>query len=168
MGRKVPVANDGSNYYQARQFNDPYDRDNGNPCVEVSGSSYTRQNSAYTLVSAPKHGKDTFVGADFTFNGNFQSLTFVTRDTWTVGGSFTMEARLGEPVQWVSENGTYLTLEQQQALQEQYVAVPDHEFTPNFWGQCDLCPAHNMYRREISAHLFVIQETPDWLHELAS
>jgi hypothetical protein len=174
VGQKIPVANDGSNYYQARQYNDPYDRDTGNPCEEIgSSNSYISQGSLYTIVSQPKFGKDTFVAADSGFgtnSNNWQSIiTTTTASVWPE--AFTLEARLGEPTTWVAADGRALTLEQQQALQEAYTRVPDHEFESNFWGQCERCPTHNIYRREMNAHLFVIQEersAEDWLLELAS
>jgi hypothetical protein len=179
VGRKIPRGNDGSNYYAAREYNSndiiyesALDALASNPCAEVwSHSGYSRQN-AYVVATQPKQGKktyingnlDTFVGMDVSISGNdvwqpiqadWSNGTYIAEYTFTTGSTFST-----------------VSPEDQARLQEEYTRVPDdHEFTPNFWGQCDICPGHNMYRREMNAHLFVIEEEPclqDWRSLLAS
>jgi len=170
VGKHVPPANDGSNYYAARQYNTAQDfiyEDN-------VGGTYARQNSSYMQLTS---FTDTFVGADINSNSNWQPIpiTFVAapkygKSVWSHSGTieFTLEASINEPISWISGDGRPLTLEEQAALQEQYTRVPDHPYRENFWGQCEDCPSHNLYRREMNAHLFVIEEETDWLRELAS
>lgn len=186
MGRKIPPANDGSNYYTARKGNriegvsfqaaildeviewpEPPSRGIKGTHFITMGNNTTwtfqplTSNGVYSTYSGGGYARTTVAAPNLTVGGGSIS--------WTTGGNGTI-FESNTPFVFDAE-GPHLTPEERAELQRQYTEIPDHEWTPNVYGQCDTCPHHNMYRRDQSSHLFVIQEPPtqeDWWEQLAS
>lgn len=169
MGRKIPLANDGTNYYQARSYAIQNTTNvDTNPCEEISSGqvgAYIQATSLseFTLVSQPQQQGIVWQTQDLTQDSTWPINIYRNGNGTVYERTYTFETIL---------QSTGYSPEESARLQEEYMRVPDdHEFTSNFWGQCERCPTHNMYRREMNAHLFVIQEAPslqDWQDQLAS
>lgn len=194
MGRKIPPANDGSNYYQARKgnriegvsFNDAiFDE-----CVDwpqpeprgIKGTHWlalTSNNYNWT----PQNGVINISSSSISSTVSFPTTT--TSGYLTTGGGYartTVAAPNSNPSFTFTTQSTFvlqddfliggdLSIEDRMRLQQEYELVPDHVFKPNLYGQCEDCPHHNMYRRDENSHVFLIQETPDledWWEQLAS
>ena len=159
MGKKVPPANDGSNYYSARKFNDPEK-------IRLQASS------------------PSVKGIHLT-EGIFDSLT-LTNENWTFIGSTatfvsTTAAQSGslnifESHPLVGDGNFYIrstsTFTIDDPTSESREKVPDHEWVFNdLFGVCTGCSPWNRHRYDRSAHPVVIQEDltiEDWREQLVS
>lgn len=183
MGRKIPPANDGSNYYTARKGNRiegvSFEHAILDEAADWPQGEYARVKGTHTLDFS-MHGGNLYTFTTGPSNGGvWTTIAPVQNNTYTIPAYTTVPNvtinggminwTIGNDISWL--NGD-LTMEEQERLQEQYTLIPDdHEWNPNLYGQCENCPHHNMYRRDPNSHLFVIQEPPtheDWLDQLAS
>lgn len=192
MGRKIPPANDGSNYYQARKgnriegvsFNDAIFDEcvdwpepeplgiKGTHWMTLTSNTWQPLNiniSSSTISSGISYPASS--GYLTSSSGGYARTTVAAPNsnpafTFTTTSTFIMQD--SSPFEFLDSN---ISIEERMELQRQYEEVPDHVFKPNLYGQCEECPHHNMYRRDESSHVFLIQETPDledWWEQLAS
>lgn len=165
MGRKIPPANDGSNYYQARK---------GNRIEGVSFEAALFDEIMEWPSEPPSSVKGHHVDLSAVVgSGQWGFISQTSNSSYTIPAYTTVPnvnmITMSSNTMWTLESD--LTPEELGHLQEQIAVIPDHEWNPNAYGQCADCPYHNMYRRDPNSHLFVIQEPPsrqDWLDQLAS
>lgn len=191
MGRKVPPANDGSNYYAARKGNsiegvsfnqaildEVIDWGEVTPPAVKGGHFITlTNNSNWTFQPMGSSGlisTSTTSNGIFTSGGGGYARTTVAAPnsnpsfgnlTWTTSQPFSIDMA-SDPLMDMT-----LTPEQRNILLRQREEMPSHEWNPGVWGWCEDCPSHNIYRHDANKHLFVIDEpmdAEDWWEQLAS
>jgi hypothetical protein len=178
MGRKIPPANDGSNYYTARKGNRIEGVSFEDAILdEAADFSYARADHQHSVGDLFLNGGNlyTFTGGN-NGGGLWTTIAATQNTTYTIPAYTTVPSVTisGNMAHWTIGNEIIgdLSMEERMLLQEQRTAIPDdHVFNPNMYGQCQECPHHNMYRNDPTSHLFVIQEPPseqDWLDQLAS